>query len=484
MVDFYDDKPHDECGVFGYFCKDTNEHLAAYAYSALFALQHRGQESCGICVSNDGVMTVRKELGLVSEVFSQRDIEELGAGNMAVGHVRYSTTGASKAMNAQPIIVHHKKGSMAIAHNGNLTNANELRDEFESDGGIFHTTSDTEVIAYAITRARLTVGAIEDAVEAAMKKIKGAYSIVVMSPRKMIAARDPYGLRPLCMGRHGDDIVFASESCALGAVGASFVRDIEPGEIIVVTPKGVSSINTFTGGKKRMCVFEYVYIARPDSVIDGESVHIARKRAGVYLARAHPVAADVVIGSPDSGLDAALGYSEESGIPYGVGITKNRYVARTFIQPTQEMRRRSITLKLSALKATIDGKRVVLVDDSIVRGNTMRQVVSMLRLAGAAEIHLRISSPPFRYPCYFGIDVDTCDNLIANQMTTAEIAEYLGADSIGYLGIEDVRRIARVENSDFCVGCFSGEYPCEPPIDSGKRKFERKLSERGTERER
>ncbi|MDR0819548.1 MAG: amidophosphoribosyltransferase [Oscillospiraceae bacterium] len=475
-----DDKPRDECGVFGIF--DTiavSDVAATYAYYALYSLQHRGQESCGICVGDDGVMKVHKGLGLVPEVFTPKVLEALGPGNMSIGHVRYSTTGAPQLENAQPILVHHVKGSMAIAHNGNLTNADELREELELLGGIFHTTSDTEVIAYTITRARLTEPSIEKAVTAAMYSLKGAYSLVIMSPRKLIAVRDPQGFRPLCMGKLGNSVIFASESCALTALGAEFVRDVEPGEIIVAAPEGVTSIKTHCGGKKRLCVFEYVYIARPDSVIEGESVHTARRRAGALLARSHPVDADVVIGVPDSGLEAALGYAEESGIPYGIGITKNRYIGRTFIQPTQSKRIESVHIKLAPLGATLEGKRVVVVEDSIVRGTSMRHILNELRLAGAKEIHMRVASPPVRHPCYFGIDIDNREALIAHQLPIVDdIAKEIDADTIGYLSIEDVRRIAEVENADFCVGCFSGTYPIEPPQDTSKRKFERKLSEK------
>ncbi|MDR2605934.1 MAG: amidophosphoribosyltransferase [Oscillospiraceae bacterium] len=501
-------KLKEECGVFGiYGTEPLAEHAATYAYYALYSLQHRGQESCGICVGDDGVMRVHKALGLVPEVFTPAVLRELGHGTMAIGHVRYSTTGAPQAVNAQPIVVHHGKGNMAIAHNGNLTNANELREEMELAGGIFHTTSDTEVIAYTITRARLTEPSIEQAVERAMYDLKGAYSLVIMSPRKLIAARDPMGFRPLCLGKLGDAYVFASESCALDSIGADFIRDIEPGEIVVAAPgtdgkHTLISIKTHCGGKNHLCVFEYVYFARQDSVIEGESVHIARKRAGRLLARSNPVDADVVIGNPDSALDAALGYAEESGIPYGMGIAKNRYVGRTFIQPTQNQRTASVAIKLSPLKATVNGKRVVLVDDSIVRGTTTKHIVHKLREAGATEVHLRISSPPFRCPCYFGTDVDSVENLIANKYSANSpgaaqissecsadalsvnghsveqlIALDLGADSLGYLSVEDVKLIAEVPNADFCVGCFTGEYPVEPPQDSGKRKFERKLSE-------
>ncbi|MDR2530716.1 MAG: amidophosphoribosyltransferase [Oscillospiraceae bacterium] len=451
---------------------------AACAYYALYALQHRGQESAGICVGDDGLMRVHKGLGLVPEVFTPRVLDSLGSGNMSIGHVRYSTTGAPQIENAQPLLVHHVKGSMALVHNGNLTNANELREELELLGGIFHTTSDTEVIAYTITQARLSEPSIEKAVAAAMHKLKGAYSLVIMSPRKLIAVRDPQGFRPLCMGRLGDAVMFASESCAFSAIGAEFIRDIEPGEVVVASPSGVTGIRDHCGGKSRLCVMEYVYIARNDSVLEGESVHLARKRAGAFLARSHPVDADVVIGMPESGLDAALGYAEESGIPYGVGISRNRYVGRTFIQPNQSDRNDAVHIKLTPLKATIEGKRVVVVEDSVIRGTTTRHILNLLRNAGAKEIHMRIASPPFKHPCYFGIDVDNYEDLLANRFAGDEaIAREIGADSVRYLSIDDISRIAPVGDAQLCVGCFSGAYPIDPPKETSKRKFERPLSE-------
>ncbi|MDR0937256.1 MAG: amidophosphoribosyltransferase [Oscillospiraceae bacterium] len=473
-------KPRDKCGVFGIYNTKGRSDVAHAAYYALYSLQHRGQESCGICVGDDGVMRVHKDLGLVPDVFDHRTISELGTGNMAIGHVRYSTTGAPQVVNAQPIVVHHVKGSMAIAHNGNVTNDDELRAEFELDGAIFHTTSDTEVIAYAITRARLNAKSIEEAVYIAMGRLKGAYSLVLMSPRKLIAARDPNGFRPLCLGKVEDAFVFASESCAITALGGTFIRDVHPGEIIVVSPDLEDGYASYKSeGRLNMCVFEYIYVARTDSYLEGYSVHKARRRAGHFLAKAHPVEADVVIGMPDSGLDAALGYAEESGIPYGIGLSRNRYIGRTFIQPTQAGREEAVHIKLTPIADTLRGKRVIVVDDSIVRGTTTRSTVMLLRKAGAKEVHVRISSPPFRHPCYFGIDVDNRESLIANRFHTDEdIAREIGADSVGYLSVDDVRKIADVPNADFCVGCFSGEYPIQPPHNAGKKKFETKLSEK------
>ncbi len=464
-------KLHEECGVFGIWYPGEAD-VAADAYMALYALQHRGQESCGIVVNNDGVMSSHKDVGLVPDVFNKETLEKLGVGQMAVGHVRYSTSGNAKRVNAQPLVVRHIKGGMVLAHNGNLTNAADLREELELGGAIFHTTNDTEVISYIITRERIHANSIEQAIEGAMHSIKGAYSLVVMSPQKLIAARDPDGFRPLCMGKMGDAIIFASETCALDSIGAQFVRELDPGEIVICEPAGVRSIRSHCGKKGSLCVFEFVYFARPDSVIEGVSVHEARQRAGAFLSKEHPVEADVVIGVPDSGLDAALGYSKASGIPYGVGFIKNRYVGRTFIQPTQGQREKSVRIKLNALAATVAGKRVVLVDDSIVRGTTSARIVSMLREAGATEVHIRISAPPFVDVCYFGTDIDNKDKLIACRMSLQEICKTLGADSLGYLSIEGVKNIAKDARCDFCVGCFTGDYPIEVPGEIRKDKFE------------
>lgn len=468
------DKLKEECGVFGIYSTDGVD-VASSAYYALYALQHRGQESCGIAVNDGGVITKHRDLGLVPEVFTPEILDKLGQGQMAIGHVRYGTTGNTNRSNAQPLVVRHIKGTMALAHNGNLTNAFELRERIELDGGIFHTTNDSEVIAYSITEQRLQTKSIEQAIEQAMYELKGAYSLVIMSPSKLIAVRDPEGFRPLCMGKKGESIVFASESCALDSIGAEFVRDIRPGEIVVADEKGVRSIDTHCKDKGHMCVFEFVYFARPDSVIEGASVHVARQRAGAYLALEHPVQADVVIGVPDSGLDAALGFAKQSGIPYGVGFIKNRYVGRTFIQPTQGERENAVRIKLNALSATVAGKRVVLIDDSIVRGTTSARIVRLLREAGATEVHMRISSPPFINPCYFGTDIDSKDKLIACRMSKEEIQKEIGVDSLGYLSVESVKKIAEGAGCNFCVGCFTGKYPVDPPKEVPKDKFETKI---------
>ena len=470
---------HEECGVFGVMGTEK-ENVAGIVYYGLYALQHRGQESCGIVVNDDGVFSSYKDMGLVSEVFSEDTLTHFPMGNMAVGHVRYGTTGGNTRNNCQPIEVNHQKGKIALAHNGNLTNALELRDKLELSGAIFHTTSDTETIAYTITRERLMTPSIEEAVSNTMNLLEGAYSLVLISSTKMIAARDPYGFRPLCYGKTADGAyVAASESCALSAVGAEFIRDVLPGEILVFTKNGVESRREHCEKQRqRTCIFEYIYFARPDSVIDGISVHESRMKAGELLAESYPQRADIVIGVPDSGLDAALGYAEKSGIPYGIGLIKNKYIGRTFISPGQNERLDKVRIKLSPVKKVIDGKRVVLIDDSIVRGTTSKRIVKLLRDAGAKEIHMRISAPPFLYPCYYGTDIDSEENLIACHHSVDEIAWMIGVDSLGYLPIEKLNKL--VDKEDYCAACFQGKYPTKIPADLRKDRFERKLSERTT----
>ena len=464
----------EECGVFGVFGKE-NPTIAQSVHFGLFALQHRGQESCGIAVNSDGVFNSYKDVGIVNDVFTPDVLARLGGGSIAVGHVRYGTTGSGGRINAQPVVVNHFKGSMALAHNGNLTNAYELRREFEAKGSIFHTTSDTEVISYLITEERLKTGTIEDAVCRAMNRLEGAYSLVVMSPQKLIAARDENGFRPLCYGKTKDGTYYvASESCALDAVGAKLIRDLDPGEVLVFTDQGVRSIRNHCDEKPHtLCVFEYVYFARPDSIIEGASVHEARVKAGEILAREHKVDADVVVGVPDSGLDAALGYARESGIPYSIGFIKNKYIGRTFIAPDKKSRVNGVKIKLNPISSEIKGKRVVLIDDSIVRGTTSGRIVKLLRDAGAKEVHMRVSAPPFVNPCYYGTDIDSRDNLIACRKSIEEIAEEIGVDSLGYLSVEGVKEIARVnEKSGFCTACFDGNYPTEIPSETHKNRFE------------
>ncbi len=469
---------HEECGVFGVMSEKPAD-VAGLCYYGLYALQHRGQESCGIVVNDDGIFASHKDLGLVSEVFSPAVLSSFPAASMAVAHTRYGTTGAASRSNCQPIEVNHQKGHMALAHNGNLSNAADLRSALELGGAIFHTSSDTETIAYIVTRERLTAPSIEEALSRAMNTLQGAYSLILMSPRKLICARDPHGFRPLCYGRTPDGTwVAASESCALRAVGAAFIRDVEPGEILIFSPEGVVSRREHCqSAPKKLCVFEYIYFARPDSVIDGESVHEARLRAGRILAREDPVRADLVIGVPDSGLDAALGYSRASGIPYGIGLIKNKYIGRTFIAPDHRLDQ--VKIKLSAVEDAVRGKRLVLVDDSIVRGTTSGRIVSLLREAGAREIHVRISAPPFLYPCFYGTDIDSRDKLIANHHSVAEIAEIIGADSLRYLPPESLGELAGSEG--YCSACFTGNYPTRVPENQAKNRFEQRLSERNRE---
>ena len=466
---------HEECGVFGVYSPKSAD-VASLVYYGLYALQHRGQESCGIVVNDDGVFAAHHGIGLVNEVFSPREMANFPSGEIAVGHVRYGTTGGVTMRNCQPIQVNHLKGKLAIAHNGNLSNALILRSSLELSGAIFHSTSDTETIAYVITRERLSAPSIQEAVYRAMAKLEGAYSLVMMSSTKLVAVRDPHGFRPLCYGTMPDGTyVVASESCALSAVGAVFERDLLPGEVITIDQNGLSSDRRCCSvAPQKTCIFEYIYFARPDSAIDGVSVHAARVSAGRILARTCPVDADIVIGVPDSSLDAAIGYSRESGIPYGIGLIKNKYIGRTFISPGQDHRVDLVKIKLSPIESELRGKRVVLVDDSIVRGTTSARIVSLLRNAGAAEIHMRISAPPFLHPCYYGTDIDSRDNLIACNHTISEITQMIGVDSLGYLPLENLKELCG--SNDYCSACFSGDYPTQIPDDTRKDQFEQKLS--------
>ena len=469
------DNVKEECGVFGVY-SNKPEKLAYMTCIGLSGLQHRGEESCGIAVNTDGVISYHKEPGLVSEVFTNEVLDNLPEGNMSIGHVRYSTTGSAKRENSQPIVIRHKKGNLAVVHNGNITNAIELKQELEDNGAIFTTTSDTEVICHIIVRERLKAKSTEEAIANTMKVLKGSYSLIIMSPQKLIACRDPQGFRPLCMGKLGDDIVFASESCALDICGAEFIRDVKPGEIVVVRDGKVKSIDYDSKEKKGMCVFEYIYFARPDSILEGMSVHEFREKAGRFLATQMPVDADIVAAVPDSGIDAALGYSKESKIPYDLVFTKSKYIGRTFIQNTQNKRKKLVALKLNPLKNSIKGKRIVLIDDSIVRGNTLIGIIKTLRKAGAKEIHLRIAAPAFIDICYFGTDIDSKENLIANGRTVEEIREIIGADTLEYLSIDNLKEITKGCNiDDFCMGCFTGKYPIEVPKEIKKDRFEEKI---------
>lgn len=467
---------HEECGVFGIYDFDGND-VASSIYYGLFALQHRGQESCGIAVSDTNGPKRKvdsfKGMGLVNEVFSPEDLERL-KGDIGVGHVRYSTAGGSTRENAQPLVLNYVKGTLGLAHNGNLINAPELRKELEYTGAIFQTTIDSEVIAYHIARERLNCGTVEDAVKLAMKKIKGAYSLVVMSPRKLIGARDPQGFKPLCIGKRDNAYIIASETCALDTIGAEFVRDVLPGEIVTITPQeGIVSDTSMCppSSEEARCIFEYIYFARPDSNIDGVNVYESRIKAGRFLAMDSPVDADLVVGVPESGNAAALGYSLESGIPYGTAFVKNGYVGRTFIKPKQSSRESSVRVKLNVLKDSVKGKRVIMIDDSIVRGTTSDRIVSMLKEAGARKVHVRISSPPFLWPCYFGTDVPAREQLIAYNRSVEEIREVIGADSLAYLDINRLEELS--QGKAICKGCFNGVYPMEPPKEDIRGEYQK-----------
>ena len=467
---------HEECGVFGMYDFDGGD-VASTIYYGLFALQHRGQESCGIAVSETngpkGKVTSYKGMGLVNEVFTQDNLEPMH-GDIGVGHVRYSTAGASTRENAQPLVLNYVKGTLALAHNGNLINAMELRKDLEYTGAIFQTTIDSEVIAYHIARERLNSNSVEEAVGRACQKIKGAFALVVMSPRKLVGARDPYGFKPLCIGKRDNAYILASETCALDTIGAEYVRDVLPGEIVTITPEGgiQSDLSlALPKEKEARCIVEYIYFARPDSHIDGVSVYASRIKAGRFLAMDSPVDADLVVGVPESGNAAALGYSLQSGIPYGTAFVKNGYVGRTFIKPKQSSRESSVRVKLNVLKEAVDGKRIIMIDDSIVRGTTSDRIVKMLRDAGATEVHVRISSPPFLWPCYFGTDIPEREQLIAYNRSIEDIRKIIGADSLGYLGVERLEEM--VGGLSICKGCFTGTYPMEPPKEDIRGDFER-----------
>lgn len=470
------DKLREECGVFGMYDFDGND-VAQAIYYGLFALQHRGQESCGIAVSDTegpkGKVAAHKGMGLCNEVFTPEVLEGL-RGNIGVGHVRYSTAGSSTRENAQPLVLNYVKGTLGLAHNGNLVNAPQLRHELEYTGAIFQTTIDSEVIAYHIARARINTRNVESAVAAAMKKLRGAYSLVIMSPRKLIGARDPFGFKPLCIGKRDNAYILASETCALETIGAEFVRDVEPGEIVTITADGIASNKEMClpdpSGEAR-CIFEYIYFARPDSVFDGVSVYRARVQAGRFLAIDSPAEADLVVGVPESGNAAALGYAMESGIPFGTAFVKNSYVGRTFIKPKQSSRESAVRIKLNVLKEAVAGKRVIMIDDSIVRGTTSALIVKMLRDAGASEVHVRISAPPFLHPCYFGTDIPSEDQLIAHGRTVDQVREIIGADSLSFLRQERLPQMAA--EKPICTACFTGDYPMEPPSQDIRGSYEK-----------
>lgn len=458
------DKFKEECGVFGIYGSDNSIDVARLTYYGLYALQHRGQESTGIAVNDSEVILYHKDIGLVPEVFNDIVLNHL-KGRAAIGHVRYSTTGANLRENVQPMIVRYKSGQLALAHNGNLVNSADIRGRMEEQGAIFQSSSDTEVMANLISRYRMVSNNIEETLVKMMKEIKGSYALVILTPKKLVGIRDPLGMRPLCIGKLNSSYVLASESCALDAIEADFIRDLDPGEIVVIGEDGIKSIQTGGASKSHLCIFEFVYFARPDSRIDNMSVHSARMEAGRELAREHPVEADLVIGAPDGGLNAALGFSRESGIPYGQGLLKNKYVGRTFIQPEQGQRDIGVRIKFNAMRNELEGKRIVMVDDSIVRGTTTRRIVQMIKNAGASEVHIRISSPPYRFPCFFGIDTATKKQLVASRYSIEEIKDMIGADSLEYLSLEGLlNSISGGAGCGFCTACFDGSYPIEVPV--------------------
>ncbi len=465
-------KIKEECGVFAISEADDDLDIVNTSYLALYALQHRGQEGCGICVNNKSSLALYKDIGLVSEVFTKRNLDKLPKTSIAIAHVRYGTTGDNNRANVQPLVVNHKEGKMALAHNGNLVNDYTLRDKLESKGLIFQTTSDSEVIAYLITKNRLKSSSIEEAIEKTMYEIKGAYSLVIMTPYKLIVARDPRGFRPLVMGKLNDRYVFASETCAFDAINASYIRSVAPGEIISINKGQIKSITTHCNKYKRsLCVFELLYFSRPDSKIDDIDVLDARLKAGEFLYTENKIEADVVIGVPDSGILSAIGYSRASGINYGVGLIKNKYIGRTFIQPKQAQRDSSVQIKLNVVKSVIEGKRVVLIDDSIVRGTTSIRIVKLLRDAGAKEVHFRSSAPMFLNPCYFGTDIDSKENLFACKHTKEEMKDILNVDSLEFLSVENVVKLSK-ENIGYCTACFSGNYPIKPKTERSKSHLE------------
>ena len=458
------------CGVMGIFSNDELN-LPKEMYYGLFALQHRGQESCGMAVSNNGVVNSYKDMGLVNEVFDDAKIAEL-QGQIGIGHCRYSTTGNSEAKNAQPLTMNFVKGTLSIAHNGNLANADEIRNKLmEEQGAVFHTSTDSEIFAYLIAKKEVETHLLEVAIRQATEMVSGAYALLVMGSKKLVGIRDPFGLKPLCLGKKGNSYILASESCAIESIGGTVIRDVEPGEIIVIDKDGYTSHKRETRPEKyRPCIFEYIYFARPDSIIDNQSVYESRFLAGRILAERYPVEADVVMPVPDSGIDAAIGYADGSGIPYGVGLIKNRYIGRTFIQPDQVQREEAVRIKLNVLKHSVEGKRVVLVDDSMVRGTVSRGIIKMLNKAGDKEVHMRITAPPFVWPCFFGVDLPEKKQLAACNNTIEEIRQNLNADSLGFFKIEDLPRIIpNCKLDGFCDACFTGNYPVPVPLKDEDR---------------
>ncbi|MBS7527803.1 amidophosphoribosyltransferase [Fusibacter paucivorans] len=463
------DKLKEECGVIGIYAPGQ-ENISQMLCFGLIALQHRGQESAGIAVLKDRKMQYYKEMGLVQEVFNSEILDRLPA-DIGVGHVRYSTTGESYVSNAQPLVVRYKGGSIALAHNGNLVNASVIRDRLEDEGSIFQTSIDSEVIANLIAK-NYHLG-MKEAIIESVKEIRGSFAMVIIIDNMLIGVRDPHGLRPLSLAKLNGGYVLASETCAHDVVGAEFIRDIEPGEIVVIDDNGIESIQYDNIARKALCCFEYVYFARPDSIIDGVNVYMSRKEAGRILARENPVEADMVIAVPDSGIAAAIGYAEESGIPYDTGLIKNKYMGRTFIQPDQKSRELAVRLKLNVMRDNIEGKRLILIDDSIVRGTTSRRIVNMLKEAGAKEVHIRVSSPPVKHSCYFGIDTPSRKQLVGATHTLEQIRDMIGADSLAYLTVDGLVKSIGMAKSELCTACFNGDYPMAVPQEGNKYIFEK-----------
>ena len=459
-----DEKPREECGVFGIYRNDDIDAVVEVC-SGLYSLQHRGQLSAGICVNDNGNFKCLKNSGGISEAFRSNALEELPNGKIAVGHVKHSVRKfeETELISGQPLLMRYKYGSLAIAHNGDITNKAKLYEKLKESGSIFQSNSNAELISYIIAGERIEADTIEEAVLRTMDKLEGAYSMVIVSPSKLIAVRDPHGFRPLCLGKMKNSYMVSSESCAFDSLGAEFVRDIKPGEVLVIDESGVHSYTEHCGGKTSMCIFEHIYVARPDSVLDNQSVHMFRMNVGKVLAEKYPVEADIVCGIPDSGVSCAIGYAAASGIPYGIAIIKNKYLGRTLSMDSDSLRKRTLEIKINVLKPTVCGKRVVIIDDSIVRGGTMAHIVELLKKAGAKEVHVRVASPPFKNSCYYGTSLPESEKLVANRMTTDELRQKIGADSLEYISVEDLLGCADSSDVNFCCACFSGDYPIGKP---------------------
>lgn len=465
---------HDECGVFGIYKNDKDMNIVEETYLALYALQHRGQVGAGIAVNNDGNMIHYKDFGMIPEALPESELNRLGNGSIALGHVKYSSGDTVDHENLAPLVMRYIKGQLALCMNGALTNYQVLRDDLNQGAAIFQSNGDTEIIAYLIARARIKAGTIEEAVQKAVSQLRGAYAVVMMSPSKLIGVRDSMGIRPLCIGKLGESYVIASESCVFDSMGGEFIRDVEPGEMVVVDEEGLHSYKENCGGKSALCLFEYVYFSRPDSVVDGVSVAMARQRAGILLAKQHPVEADIVCGVPDCGIESAIGYAMESGISYATGLIKNKYIGRAF-NNRKKNSEYLMRIKLNALKHNIESKRVIVIDDSILKGKTSRHIVELLRQAGASEVHMRIASPLFRNPCYLTSDTTPKENLIAARKSVEEICEYIGADSLGFLSAESLPEIAKECKLNFCDACFTGNYPLDVSNTSREDKYSQKI---------